>query len=382
MKVKKNKQEKIFLINQVTGPLFIDIANSYINKYEDVTLVTGSIGTTYAELNTDINIIYKSRYIRDKGYLRILTWFLFFIQVYFLILFKSNITRIIFVSNPPILPFLGSMLSFKKFKYDVLVYDVYPDVLSNFGYIKKDSFIFRFWDRMNLKTYKNADRIFTISDVMKKIISRTTNKSKIEVVYPWVDTSFIRPILKSKNWFIDKHKLKGKRVILYSGNMGVTHDFMTILNSAVKLNNIDSDFHFLFIGDGVQKNDLVRFATKHELKNITFLPYQEASVLPYSFTSADFGVVTLGTGAEGLSVPSKTFYQLAAGLCIIAISEKGSEIENLVNSNNCGISINPGDTVTLYKFIQSITDDELDLYKENSRLLSTKFTVKNSELFI
>ena len=142
MKVKKNKQEKIFLINQVTGPLFIDIVNSYINKYEDVTLVTGSIGTTYVELNTDINIIYKSRYIREKGYLRILTWFLFFIQVYFLILFKSNITRIIFVSNPPILPFLGSMLSFKKFKYDVLVYDVYPDVLSNFGYIKKDSFIF------------------------------------------------------------------------------------------------------------------------------------------------------------------------------------------------------------------------------------------------
>ena len=35
--------KKAVLINQVTGPLFIDIVNQYIKEYDDVVLITGSI---------------------------------------------------------------------------------------------------------------------------------------------------------------------------------------------------------------------------------------------------------------------------------------------------------------------------------------------------
>ena len=58
------------------------------------------------------------------------------------------------------------------------------------------------WDRLNAKSYKNAKRIITISKVMKQLISRNINLEKIEVIYPWVDSSFIQPLTKNDNWFI------------------------------------------------------------------------------------------------------------------------------------------------------------------------------------
>ena len=376
--------KKVVLINQVTGPLFIDIANQYINEYNDVLLITGSIEETYSSLDSKIRIVYKQKYNSKKAHSRIYTWVLFYLQSYIYLLFnKSNFYKALLVSNPPIIPFLGSfLLKRKNIKFDILIYDVYPDTLSNFGYLKNNSLIYQFWDNLNVKSFKNANRIITISNVMKQLISRNVNIEKIEVIYPWVDTSFIQPLPKKDNWFVKKYNLLEKRVILYSGNMGATHDLMTPLKAAKKLMKTNPEFHFLYVGDGVQKKALISYKLKNNLLNVTFLPYQKSEALPYSFTSADFGIVSLGTGAEGLSVPSKTFYFLASGSTIIAITEKGSEIDFLVNDNNCGVSIQPNNVDSLIKFLTKTTIKEINSYKKNSRLLSENFTPLNAEKFI
>jgi glycosyltransferase involved in cell wall biosynthesis len=376
--------KKVVLINQVTGPLFIDIANQYINEYNDVILITGAIEETYSTLDSKIRVVYKQKYNRKKAYSRIYTWALFYLQCYIFLLFnKSKFHKALLVSNPPITTFLGSfLLKRKKIEFDILIYDVYPDTLSNFGYLKNNSVLYKFWDNLNVKSFKNANRIITISNVMKQLISRNINIEKIEVIYPWVDTSFIQPLPKKDNWFVKKYNLLEKRVILYSGNMGATHDLMTPLKAAKKLMKTNPEFHFLYIGDGVQKKALMSYKLKNNLSNVTFLPYQESDVLPYSFSSADFGVVSLGTGAEGLSVPSKTFYFLASGSTILAITEKGSEIDFLVNDNNCGVSIEPNNVDSLIKFLLKTTIKEITSYKTNSRLLSEKFTPLNAKKFI
>ena len=376
--------KKIILINQVTGPLFIDIANQYIRKYSEVTLVTGSIEQTYATLNKNIKIVLKQKYNRKKSYLRIFSWIYFFIQTYIYLKFNNTkYNKALLVSNPPILPFLGSFfLKKKKIEFDILVYDVYPDTLSNFGYLKINSLLYKFWDNLNVKSFKNANRIITISNVMKQLISRNINLEKIEVIYPWVDSSFIQPLNKKDNWFVNKYNLSEKRVILYSGNMGTTHDLMTPLKAAKKLMKTNPEFHFLYIGDGVQKKELISYKMKNNLRNVTFLPFQKSEVLPYSFSSADFGLVSLGSGAEGLSVPSKTFYFLAAGLTIIAVTEKRSEIDFLVKNNNLGISIEPNKVESLIKFLIETSTKEINYFKKNSRLLSKNFTPLNSEKFI
>ena len=376
--------KKAVLINQVTGPLFIDIANQYIKEYDDVLLITGSIEETYSKLNSKIKVIQKKKYNRKKSYSRIYTWGLFYLQCYIYLLFNnSNVHKALLVSNPPIIPFLGSFfLKRKKIEFDILIYDVYPDTLSKFGYLKSNSVLYRFWDNLNFKSFNNANRIITISNVMKQLISRNITLEKIEVIYPWVDTSFIQPLSKNRNWFIKKYKLSKKRVVLYSGNMGATHDLMTSLRAAKQLVNTNPEFHFLYIGDGVQKNSMIDYKQNNNLSNVTFLPYQDPNVLPYSFTSADFGIVSLGTGAEGLSVPSKTFYFLASGTALLAITNKGSEIDFLVTDNDCGISIEPNSVDLLVNVLLKTTLKDIAVFGNNSRALSENFTILNSEKFI
>jgi len=377
--------KKITLLNQVTGPLFIDIANEYAKYYDEVILVTGALEPTYAKLNDKVKVNYKTVYKRNKSYSRILTWLLFFVQTYLYFFFKKQQEgeEVLIVTNPPILPFLGSKFFLKrKIKFKVLVYDIYPDALSNFGYVKKSSFIYRYWDKMNKNAYENADEVITISSVMKEVVSRNIESNKINVIYPWVDTSFLKPIIKEENWFVKKHKLFGKKVVLYSGNMGATHDLMTVLKVAKEFNETKKEFHFLFIGDGVQKKDLINYLNFNNLKNVTFLPFQDPEVLPYSFSSADYGIVSLSSGAEGLSVPSKTFYYLAAGLAIIAITEKGSEIDRILSTSGCGITIKSEDTKKMSHFLKTISEEELELIKKKSRNLSKKFTVKNVQMFV
>ena len=360
------------------------MCNAYLKKYSEVILITGKIMPTYAELDSKITIVIKKKLNSLKSYTRIYTWMVFFFQSLIYILLNKKTDKILFVSNPPILPFAGYFLSrIKKFEYDVLVYDIYPDALLNFGYLSEKSFIYKMWNKLNKRTYKHANRIFTISEFMKNIISRTSSKREIEVVYPWVDISFIKPKNKNENWFVKAHNLIDKKVVLYSGNMGVTHDLITVLETAKILKEKqDNIYHFLFIGDGVQLKKLIKFKEDNLLENVSFLSFQKANVLPFSFTSADYGIVSLGTGAEGLSVPSKMFYLLAAGCSIISISDNGSEIERLVNENKLGTTIEPGKINDLVNFLRTTSDAELNQAKINSRKLSYSFTFKNAEKFL
>lgn len=375
--------KKITLFNQVSGPLFIDIANTFSEEYDEVVLVTGNLEPTYARLDKNIKVVKKVKYKRNKTYLRLITWLIFFVQSFFYILRNNNHGKILLVTNPPLLPFLGLFFSKKKMlHFSILVYDIYPDALLNFGYLKKSSKVYKLWFSLNKKSYKLSSEIITISNVMKNILANSVDEDKIKVIYPWVDNSFIKPVNRNDNWFLKKYGLLNKKVILYSGNMGITHDLMTILKAAKDLQEITNYFHFLFIGDGPQKQKLIKYQKINKLLNVSFLPYQDSEVLPFSFASADFGIVSLGTGAEGLSIPSKTFYLLSAGSVIIAISESGSEIDKLVIDNRCGISVQPKDSKKLVDFLLHSNDKTVNFYKVNSRLLSEKFTIKNAKKFL
>lgn len=367
---------EIILINQVTGPLFVDIANAYA-KHCRVILFTGEISEASIDLSSNITVKKGITYKRIGAKNRIFTWMVFFIQSFWLLLTCQKKKEVLLVSNPPINMFLGILLNWRGIVYNLLVYDVYPDAIVEMGYLEESNLIIKLWRSLNALSYKHCHRLITISESMKQLISKSVFLDKIEVVYPWVDTTFVRPIPKSENWFVEMHGLTGKTVILYSGNLGGTHDFETLLDTAHELRN-HPKFHFVIIGDGVKAAGLKLKANELALKNVSFLPFQEKEVLPFSIASADFGVVTLGAGAEGLSVPSKTYYQLAAGNAILAISQKGSELERIINSYKCGVLIRPGQSIKLAELLLNLSFDELIGMQKNARKASLHFSSENA----
>lgn len=374
--------KSIILVNQVLGPLFIDIANFYYQSGFKVTILTGKIEETGASLDPAIEVKKIIQYRRKNPITRIFTWLWFFLQAYFWLNKNSKQAEVVLSTNSPFVPLLSHYLRNKEtFNFRIVMYDIYPDVLERAGYFSPNSSIGKKWRDLNRKAFHHAKRLFTISDGMRDVLTQYAAAERWEVVYPWVDTSFIKPIPKSENPFVRKYGLQDKIVFSYSGNMGATHDLMPLMYLAKEVKG-RSDFFFLFIGDGTERDKLAGFAKDNELTNTLFLPFQDPKTLPYSFTAADIGVVALSGAASQLSIPSKTFYQMAAGNAILCIAEQESEIARLIKNNNCGFIVSPRETEGIIECFKRISEKEIKQLGFNALSASVNFTKSNVAYFL
>lgn len=372
---------KIILVNQVTGPLFIDMANYYAETYSDVVLFTGKIEKTGASLHHKITIQKGIAYNRNNPLKRIFTWLVFTFQAYVFLKKQQQQADVLLVSNPPLAPLLPVYLKRKKnLCFHTLIYDIYPELLFKLGYLNKSSFIVKWWEKKNRESFQLSKNLFTITDGMKEVLSRYTPEVKWKVVYPWVDTSFIQPIPKKDNPFIAKYKLEGKTIIQYSGNMGASHDLMTLLKVAEQLQE-NSRYVFLMIGDGTQKKNLEAFVQKQELKNVLFLPFQDKETFPFSLAAADIGVVSLTDEASQMAIPSKTFYQMAAGNAILAITNLDSELGKIVKENKCGFVFSPGKDGDIVRVLRKTTAAEFLELQNKALQTCAKYDVNNVSKF-
>lgn len=303
----------------------------------------------YRLFNTNLN--------KNSKLGKILNSLTYFISVLFKLLFQKDRSLLLIVSNPPFLPIAGLLFNkIKKQKYVFLIHDIYPDIAIKLGYLKKNSFIVRVWDKFNYHILRNAERIIVLGEYMAEMIRRKylpNNNIKIEIIHNWADEEFILPIKKENNWFIKKYHLENKLVISYSGNIGLFQDLETIIRGANKLKDYD-DILFVFIGDGGGLNKLKEIVEEKYLKNVLFLPYQLKEFLPYSLTASDISIVTLEKGVEGLAVPSKIYGILASGRAVLGVVGENCEVADIIKDAKCGFRVNQGDVDGLVEKIKYI----------------------------
>jgi hypothetical protein len=139
---------------------------------------------------------------------------------------------------------------------------------------------------------------------------------------------------------------------------------------------------FVIVGDGDRRKWLDIEIRKRGLKNCLTLPFQPVENMTFSFASADLGLITLGTMASGLSLPSKTFNFMSAGLPLLCIASDDSELNRLVTKYNNGRCFTPDRLNDIVGFLMEISGNPSlrELYKSNSLKASADFTPKNAEL--
>ncbi|NQE54760.1 D-inositol-3-phosphate glycosyltransferase [ANME-1 cluster archaeon GoMg3.2] len=123
--------------------------------------------------------------------------------------------------------------------------------------------------------------------------------------------------------------------------MSIHHDLESILRAAEYLKS--EKIEFLFIGEGIQKEKLVKKTKNMNLDNVEFLPFQPKENLPYTMTCGDVIIVSQEQGTEGLCVSCKLYTAMAAGRPILAIIGENSEVARVVKDYNCGIVVNNND---------------------------------------
>jgi glycosyltransferase involved in cell wall biosynthesis len=277
------------------------------------------------------------------------------------------------VTNPPLAPLLGFVAKkLKGQRYVLLFYDVYPEALVRFGGVSDQSVAVGVWRFLNRLAIRNADRVITISPQMARTLlqycSDVSRRPQIDIVPTWVDTDRIRPLPKGRNWFATQNGQTGKLTILYSGNLGRVHDLTMLPETADRLRDY-SDIHFLIIGEGPGRKSVELQCGRLGLENVSFLPLQDEATLPWSLAAGDIGIVALADGAEGISMPSKTYYMMAAGNALLGLSRHDSELAAVIRDYKCGVNVAPRDVDGVVRAILELRDQPaiLQRYRDSAR---------------
>jgi glycosyltransferase involved in cell wall biosynthesis len=136
--------------------------------------------------------------------------------------------------------------------------------------------------------------------------------------------------------------LTSKFVLQYSGNIGRTHGIEQLVNCSERFLE-DPSTHFLFIGFGGKKDWLEQSIKERQITNTTLIDYLPRSDLPVSLNACDVAIISFLEGMAGVSVPSRMYNIMAAGKPIIAMADSNSELALVIEEENIGWLVSPGD---------------------------------------
>ena len=371
---------RLVLINQSTGPLFFELASSIAQFFpEGALLVTGTPGLDPCP---SLQIKSAPEYDRRSHFHRLRSWISYTLSVTWLLLFPGRNDVFLIVSNPPLLvPWIWLLNNFRKFRYAVLVYDLYPDVFVQKGILNYESLITDFWKKMNRLSYRRANVVITIGNRMASILERQigTDRTAVKVIPPWADVETIRPLARCDNPYASNYVPSEKTVVLYSGNMGASHDISSILEAA-RLLRENSDIFFLLIGGGEKFSEVQRFIRSEVLNNVSVLPWQPQAKMLYTVPLGDIALVSVDVGMGDLMLPSKAFSYIAAGCSVVAIAPPNSELSDFVSRGKFGVRVSPRQPRALAAAISAIASDreKLTQMRLEARRAAEKYYSRNT----
>jgi glycosyltransferase involved in cell wall biosynthesis len=267
--------------------------------------------------------------------------------------------------------------------YVFVVHDVYPDIAIQLGVVKPRAVTTRIWRATYRRVYDAAAHVVVLGPRMRDVVRRSLRPehwNKVNVIPNWADGDSIVPRSREDNPMRKQLGLADKLVVLYSGNIGLSHDMDTLVEAADRLRE-QQDLRFLLVGGGGRREAVADMLRRKDLKNVIMLPYQPLEKLPYSLTCGDISVVTLERGIEGLSVPSKLYSSLAAGLAILAVMGPGSEVGDVTEGYRCGYRVAQGDVEGLVGAIRALHADPsllADMRNRARACFESSFTRKMS----
>jgi colanic acid biosynthesis glycosyl transferase WcaI len=283
------------------------------------------------------------------------------------------------MTDPPLLSIVGMHVARSRGIHLVnWLQDIYPEVAIELGVPFIKGPVGWFLSYLRNASLHAADANVVVGERMaEKLRTLGIASDHIRVIPNWCDDEQITPVAAGENPLRGKWQLDDKFVVGYSGNLGRAHEFDTVLAAAERLKN-NPRIVFLFIGGGHRTDELARRVKANGYGHIfRFLPYQDSAVLKYSLSVPDVHWISLRPELEGVIVPSKFYGIAAAGRPIIAITAKNGEIAQIVESENCGVAIEPGNSDALADAISRLsTDPEMTagMARRARAMLDAKFT--------
>jgi glycosyltransferase involved in cell wall biosynthesis len=253
----------------------------------------------------------------------------------------------------------GVLLRFlKRSRLVIHVADLWVTAAVKLGYLRARSLTRRLLETIETLSYRFASAVIVVSKGMiPDVTSRRYPESRIHVIPNGVDTEIFYPHRDSGSLRMELN-LEGKFIALFAGTHGLVTD-MSIFLDVARLLIAHATIHFLFVGDGVEKQRLVRSARDSGLVNMTFLEPQPEARLAEIVNICDVGLSTLRpVEFTEHVIPVKIFLYMACGIPVVATDKEA--LREILREAGTGVLVRQGDP-------EALRDAILELYFDPER---------------
>ena len=295
----------------------------------------------------------------NKGFFRRTLNYLSFMITSFLAAMRLKPVRydVVLATSPQffnaVSGYLVSKIRQRPFIFEVR--DLWPESIVAVGALKNNRII-RLLEGIEWFLYKNARHIVAaVEGIRTNLTERGIPPEKISLVPNGVDLEMFRPRSKA-GAVCDQYGLQDHFVVSYIGTHGMAHALDQVLLAADRLKN--EKIFFLFIGEGAEKDKLIRIKQEMGLDHVHFIGRQPRERIPLFIAASDACLASLSrTDFFAYALPSKLFEFMACARPII-LSAKGAS-RQLIESAQCGIGVEPEQPEALAEAI-------LKLYRDRS----------------
>jgi glycosyltransferase involved in cell wall biosynthesis len=211
---------------------------------------------------------------------------------------------------------------------------------------------------------KHVDLILTNNEKGSKYLINHLKAKKEKVIK--------RPYLTSEIKCDNKNRKNNKVVkCIYVGRLVEGKGVKYLLKAVKKIEKIKNNFELKIIGEGGEKEKLIRFCKDYNLTNVHFLGKVEYKDIKKYYCNSDIFILPTLYDYRALV----SFEALTAGLAIVDSCYNGAS-EEVVKEGTNGYIIDPTNIDVFAERLKEIIVDKnkLNCFKKNSEILSKSYT--------
>ncbi len=276
---------------------------------------------------------------------------------------------VIYATSPPL--FVGgTALALSTLRRTPMVFevrDLWPESAVALGELSNPRFI-RWATALEERCYHRARRIIVVTQgIYDRLVERGFPPEKLDLIPNGANTELFRHRPEAGAAVRRELGLESRFLVTYAGIHGIAQGLEVVLKAADRLRDHPA-VHFLMVGDGPCKAELLRQKEKMGLDNVTMLDAQPREEIPAYLSAADVALVPLRKleifkGA----LPSKIFDAWACE-CPVILSMQG-EAREVLERAQAGVYVEPESPEELARTVSELANrpEALRRYGRNGR---------------
>jgi len=237
------------------------------------------------------------------------------------------------------------------------VRDLWPESLAAVGMGSNNSVLHRSLAKIAGFLYRHCDRVVVVTPAFKEHLIEHWRipEEKILVVENGVDASLFRR-LPLDAALRRELGVEEKFIVSYVGTIGNAHGLETLVEAATLLRTRAPDVLFLLVGEGAEKQNIIRLARSRGLANVRFVGQQPREKIPAYISASDACLVLLKrTELFKTVLPTKMLEFMSCARPVILGVD--GYARSVMEQANAGIFIQPEDPAALAEAILRLAAD-------------------------